>query len=231
MIARDNGDALTVSGDDPFVADYLYRESLSQLPEQTQRFLRRTALLDPLCASLCDAVLGESGSQEQLRGLEASNLFLIPLDRRREWYRYHSLFREFLLGEQRRIEPEIIPKLDLRAADWHESHGSPEMALEHLLNTTEIGPLRSADDGVAAPDLPSRADVDGAAVAVRGRRPRDRAVSPARRAGRLAGGPERGDHRSPAVGGDHRRCVVRAGAGGRHGVVRLLACHAASRHV
>ena len=139
VIARDNGgNALTVSGDDRFVADYLYRELLSQLPEQTQQFLRRTALLDPFCAPLCDAVLGESCSQQRLRDLEASSLFLIPLDRRREWYRYHALFREFLLGEQRRIEPGVIPKLHLRAADWHESHGSPALALEHLLNTTEL---------------------------------------------------------------------------------------------
>ena len=139
VIARHNRrDALTVSGEHPFVADYLYRESLSQLPEQTQQFLRRTALLDPLCAPLCDAVLGETHSQEHLRELEASNLFLIPLDRRRHWYRYHSLFREFLLGELRRIEPEIITKLDLRSADWHESNGSPGMALEHLLNTAEL---------------------------------------------------------------------------------------------
>ena len=128
---------MTVSGDDRYVADYLYRESLMQLPESLQRFLRRTAVLDQLCAPLCDAVLGESGAQQRLRGLEASNLFLIPLDRRREWYRYHALFREFLLGELRRVEPDVIMKLHLRAADWYESNGSPAMAVEHLLNTTE----------------------------------------------------------------------------------------------
>ena len=138
LIARDStGEAVTISGDDRYVADYLYRESLMRLPESTQRFLRRTAVLDQLCAPLCDAVLGESGAQEQLRSLEASSLFLIPLDRRREWYRYHALFREFLLGELRRVEPDIITKLHLRAADWYESNGSPAMALEHLLNTTE----------------------------------------------------------------------------------------------
>ena len=102
-----------------------------------QRFLRRTAVLDQLCGPLCDAVLGEPGGQEQLQSLEASSLFLIPLDRRRQWYRYHGLFREFLLGELRRIEPDVIPKLHLRAADWYEANGSPAMAVEHLLNTTE----------------------------------------------------------------------------------------------
>ena len=137
IAAGNDGEPVTVSGDDRWVADYLYRESLARLPEGVQRFLRRTAVLDQLSAPLCEAVLAESGAQEQLRGLEASSLFLIPLDRRREWYRYHALFREFLLGELRRIEPDAVMKLHLRAADWYESSGSPAMALEHLLNTTE----------------------------------------------------------------------------------------------
>ena len=137
VIARDSGGAEAVSGEDPYVADYLYRESMSQLPERTQRFLRETAILDQLSAPLCNALLGESSAQEQLRGLEASNLFLIPLDRRREWYRYHELFREFVLGELRRVEPDAVMKLHLRAADWYQSNGSPARAVEHLLNTTE----------------------------------------------------------------------------------------------
>ena len=137
-IASDSrGDALTITGDDRYVADYLYRESLMQLPESVQRFLRRTAVLDQLCAPLCDAVLEESGAEGQLRNLEAMSLFLVPLDRQRRWYRYHALFREFLLGELRRVEPEVIAKLQLRAADWYETSGSPALALEHLLNTTE----------------------------------------------------------------------------------------------
>jgi LuxR family maltose regulon positive regulatory protein len=119
------------------VADYLYRESLSQLPESVQRFLRCTAVLDQLCAPLCDAILEESGSQARLRHLEATSLFMVPLDRRRGWYRYHALFREFLLGELRRVEPDVIAKLHLRAADWYESNGSPALGLEHLLNTTD----------------------------------------------------------------------------------------------
>jgi LuxR family maltose regulon positive regulatory protein len=138
VIARhERGQEVTVSGDDRYVADYLYRESLMLLPKKTQRFLRRTAVLDQLCAPLTDAVLGESGGQERLRALETSNAFLVPLDRRREWFRYHALYREFLLGELRRIEPEIIVKLHLRAADWYEANGSQPLAVEHLLNTTE----------------------------------------------------------------------------------------------
>ena len=138
VIARGgHGEALTIYGDDRLVADYLYRESFIRLPEGIQRFLRRTAVLDQMCAPLCDAILEESGGQQRLRSLEASNLFMIPLDRRREWYRYHALFREFLLAELRRVEPDVIMKLHLRAADWYESNGSAAMAVEHLLNTTE----------------------------------------------------------------------------------------------
>ena len=62
---------------------------------------------------------------------------MIALDRRREWYRYHALFREFLVGELDRSEPDIVPKLHLRAADWYEANGSPSLAVEHLLKTTE----------------------------------------------------------------------------------------------
>ena len=139
MIARDtHREGWTVSGNDRYVADYLYRESLSQQDQKTQEFLRRTAVLDRLHAPLCDALLlGDTTSQDQLQTLEASNSFLIPLDREREWYRYHPLFREFLLSELRRVEPEAVMKLHLAAADWYETNGSPAMALEHLLNTDE----------------------------------------------------------------------------------------------
>jgi LuxR family transcriptional regulator, maltose regulon positive regulatory protein len=138
VIAKDSrGEVLAISGDDRYVADYLYRESLIQLPEDVQRFLRRTAVLDQLSAPLCDAILGESGGQARLRELEARSLFLVPLDRRRGWYRYHALFREFLLAELQQVEPDVITKLHLRAADWYESNGSPTFALEHLLATTE----------------------------------------------------------------------------------------------
>ncbi len=138
LIARESqAGEYTVAGDDRYIADYLYRESLAHLPEDTQVFLRRTAVLDQVSAPLCDAVVGGSGAHAQLRDLEAANLFLVPLDRRREWFRYHALFREFLLGELQRAEPELVAKLHLRAADWYEANGSPALALEHLLDTEE----------------------------------------------------------------------------------------------
>lgn len=138
MIARDGGgDPAAITGEDRYVSDYLYREALARQPAGLQRFLRRTAVLDQVSAPLCDAVLDESGSQRWLRDVESAGLFLVPLDRRREWYRFHGLFREFLLGELRRVEPEAIPKLHLRAADWYQANGSPALALEHLLDTAE----------------------------------------------------------------------------------------------
>jgi LuxR family transcriptional regulator, maltose regulon positive regulatory protein len=132
-----DGQSGVITGDDRYVADYLYREALSRLPEDSQRFLRYTAVLDQLCGPLCDAVVASPGGAERLHELEASSLFVIPLDRRREWYRYHALFREFLLGELRRRDPAIVEKLHLRAADWYEANGAPRLSVEHLLHTTE----------------------------------------------------------------------------------------------
>jgi LuxR family maltose regulon positive regulatory protein len=138
LIVKDShGQEPAVTGDDRYVADYLYREALIRQPEDMQVFLRRTAVLDQLSGPLCDAVLGSSDAAGQLRRLEAASLFVIPLDRHRQWYRYHALFREFLLGELRRTEPGLMMALHQRAADWYEANGSPVLALEHLLNTTD----------------------------------------------------------------------------------------------
>ncbi|CAM3502723.1 LuxR C-terminal-related transcriptional regulator [Occultella aeris] len=138
LIARHDGDgdsAAMVSGDDPFVADYLQREAYLRLPADTRRFLRRTAVLEHLSAPLCDAVLGRHDAQRMLRHFEGSSLFLVPLDRHREWFRYHALFHEFLLGELMTAEPELSDVLRLRAADWYEANGLPRRAVEVLLPT------------------------------------------------------------------------------------------------
>ena len=137
VIAKESrNQAPAVTGDDRYVSDYLYRETLSQQPEDMQRFLRRTAVLDQLCGPLCDSVLRSSDAAERLRRLEAASMFLVPLDRQRQWYRYHALFREFLLDELARTEPAIIVALHQRAAEWYEVNGPPSQALEHLLHTT-----------------------------------------------------------------------------------------------
>jgi len=138
MIARDaRAQPWGVSGDDRYVADYLHQEAFSKVDPVMQDFLRRTAVLERFNGPLCDAVLGESAGQHLLEALEASNSFLVPLDRRREWYRYHPLFRDFLLGELRRTDPELVETLHVRAADWFLANGSPAMAVDHLLSTTE----------------------------------------------------------------------------------------------
>lgn len=133
LLARDGGDPSSVTGDDRFVADYLYRECVRNLPEDTQRFLRRSAILEQLSGQVCDAVLDRTDSSTLLRGLEAHGLFLVPLDRRRGWYRYHALFREFLLGELAASENGSVARLHLAAAAWYEEHGLPAQAIEHML--------------------------------------------------------------------------------------------------
>jgi LuxR family maltose regulon positive regulatory protein len=119
------------TGDDRFMADYLHSELLAHLPPKLLAFLTRTAVLDRMCGPLCDAVLGTTGSADLLESLAGSNLLLVPLDRRRQWYRYHHLFGDLLRAELRRREPELLPQLHLRAAAWCETNGLPETAIEH----------------------------------------------------------------------------------------------------
>jgi len=138
LIARESANAAEVIvGEDRYVADYLYRESFSTLPKATQTFLCRTAVLEHLTDDLCRAVAGSS-VEGGLRALESSNVFLIPRDRTRAWYRYHPLYREFLLGELRRDEPELTPQLHARAAEWYQSREMPGMAIDHLLQTPDL---------------------------------------------------------------------------------------------
>ena len=119
------------TGDDRFMADYLWSELLGQLPPERVTFLTRTAVLERMCGPLCDAVLDTTGSSAVLAWLEGSNLLLVPLDRQRRWYRYHHLFHELLTAELDRREPELIPELHRRAASWCEANGLPESAIDH----------------------------------------------------------------------------------------------------
>ena len=119
------------NGDDRFVVDYMRSEVLGRLSRERQRFLTRTSILDRLNGPLCDAVLGRSGSTRTLESIERQNLLLVPLDRQREWYRYHNLFRDALRAELTRREPEAIPELHRKAADRFEELGLLEDALGH----------------------------------------------------------------------------------------------------
>jgi LuxR family transcriptional regulator, maltose regulon positive regulatory protein len=120
-----------VTGDDPFIADYLRSELLAHLPPELVTFLTRTAVLERMSGQLCDAVLDVKGSSQVLASLEDSNLLVVPLDRHREWYRYHQLFHELLLAELERREPELVGELHARAAVWCEANGLPEVAVDH----------------------------------------------------------------------------------------------------
>ena len=119
------------TGDDRFMADYLWSELLGQLPPERVAFLTRTSVLQSLSGPLCDAVLDTTGSSDALASLEESNLLLVPLDRQRRWYRYHHLFQELLRAELDRREPELVPALQARAASWCEANGLPETAIDH----------------------------------------------------------------------------------------------------
>ena len=118
------------TGDDRFMADYLQSALLAHLPPELMVFLTRTAVLERLSGPLCDAVLEASGSDRILSSLEDSNLLLVALDRQREWYRYHHLFRELLQAELERREPELVHGLHTRAAVWCEANGLAELAID-----------------------------------------------------------------------------------------------------
>ena len=112
------------SGGDRHVADYLVAEVLQRQPEKLRAFLLRTSVLERLSGPLCDAVLETRGSTERLRELEASNLFVVPLDDRRQWYRYHQLFADFLRLQLGAREPGLVPVLHRRAAAAERSTSS-----------------------------------------------------------------------------------------------------------
>ena len=96
-------------GDDRFVGEYLHTEVLAQLPDDLRLLLRRSSVVDRFCPELCDALTGRSDSAELLARVERAHLFLVPLDTRGEWYRYHHLFADVLRQELHRVEPEVVP--------------------------------------------------------------------------------------------------------------------------
>jgi len=130
--------AVSFGGDDRLVSEYMESEFLARISRRQRAFLTRTAVLERMCGPLCDAVLELSGSATVLADLERSNLLLVPLDRRGEWYRYHHLFRDMLLAELHRREPKLIPVLYRRAAQWYEHNGAPSEALEYWMKAGEV---------------------------------------------------------------------------------------------
>jgi LuxR family transcriptional regulator, maltose regulon positive regulatory protein len=118
-------------GDNRHIADYLGAEVLARQPDTIRSFLLRTSILERLSGPLCDAVLEAQGSARLLEELERSNLFLVPLDHRREWYRYHHLFAQLLRLELAAGEPALVTTLNRRAAAWHRQAGNLNEAIGH----------------------------------------------------------------------------------------------------
>jgi LuxR family transcriptional regulator, maltose regulon positive regulatory protein len=121
----------TFTGDDVYMGDYLRSELLDRISAADASFLARTSVLDRMCGPLCDAILCEQGSGAVLEQMEARNLLIVPLDRRREWYRYHHLLRDLLRAELRHRDPGLIQDLHFRAAMWFEANAMPEAAIDH----------------------------------------------------------------------------------------------------
>ena len=145
------GAAAAFGGDDRLVSEYVESEFLARIPERQRVFLTRTAVLDRMCGPLCEAVLERPGSGADLAGLARSNLLLVPLDRRGQWYRYHQLFREMLLAELERTSPALIPVLRRRAADWYLRNNLPEEALEYSVAASDVGTVGRRGGPLGAP--------------------------------------------------------------------------------
>ena len=137
------------AGDNRYIVDYLVEEVLQRQSERVQRFLLQTSILDRLCGPLCDtvrfgiaetpsgsegtAVTGQEGSGRMLEALERGNLFVVPLDDKRQWYRYHHLFADVLQARSMEEQLHQIPTLHLRASEWYEHNGSLPDAIRHAL--------------------------------------------------------------------------------------------------
>ena len=123
------------------VADYLASEVLESLTPDVRAFLMQTSILRRFTAELCDSVIVANDSAEQLKALEQSNLFLVSLDGRGDWYRYHNLFRELVHAELVTSEPAALPDLHRRAMTWCIEHGLIEDALEYAWSTGDPAEL------------------------------------------------------------------------------------------
>ena len=121
------------AGNDRYVFDYLVEEVLQRQPENVRQFLLETCFLDRLSGALCDAVIGGTGSRQMLEALDRTNLFVVPLDDRREWYRYHHLFADVL---ETQLDASALDRLRLlrrRASDWYEASGERGAAIRYAL--------------------------------------------------------------------------------------------------
>ena len=126
------------AGDDRYIVDYLVEEVLQRQPDHVRSFLLQTSILDRLSGSLTDAVTGQDGGKAMLEGLDRGNLFLVPLDDRRRWYRYHHLFADVLQARLLDEQPDRAPELHRRASDWYEKNGERSEAIRHAIAGTDF---------------------------------------------------------------------------------------------
>ena len=145
------GAVFAFGGDDQLVSEYVESEFLSRISRRQRAFLTRTAVLERICGPLCEAVLDLPGSATTLADLARSNLLLVPLDRRKEWYRYHHLFRDMLLADLHRLEPGLIPVLRRRAASWCLRNGWPEEALQYSMAAGDVNAAASLVENLGVP--------------------------------------------------------------------------------
>jgi LuxR family maltose regulon positive regulatory protein len=131
------------AGDDRYVVDYLAEEVLQRQPDDVQAFLLQTSILGRLSGPLCDAVTGHGGGKAMLEALDRGNLFLVPLDDRRRWYRYHHLFADVLQARLLDERPGQVPELHRRASAWYQRSGEQPVAISHALAAEDFG--RAAD--------------------------------------------------------------------------------------
>ena len=126
------------TGSNRYVVDYLVEEVLARQPEALRTFLLQTSILDRMCGPLCDAVTSRDDGQEALEYLEHANLFVIPLDEDRRWYRYHHLFTDVLRQRLRETDAHLLPELHQRASVWFERQGLATEAVHHALEANDI---------------------------------------------------------------------------------------------
>src|SRR3712207_3090129 len=121
------------AGDNRYIVDYLAEEVLQRQPERIRSFLLQTSILDRLNGSLCDAVTGQEDGRGMLEALERGNFFVVPLDDKRHWFRYHHLFAEVLYAHLMQEQPDLVATLHRRASEWYEHNSSAADAIRHAL--------------------------------------------------------------------------------------------------
>jgi LuxR family maltose regulon positive regulatory protein len=141
------------AGSNRYILDYLGEEVLRQQSDEIQNFLLETSILDRLSGPLCDAVTGRDDSQATLEELERANLFLLPLDDERRWYRYHHLFSEFLRERLRRSRAGLIADLHRRACGWYERNELEGEAVGHALTAGDTERAASLVEKIARTTL------------------------------------------------------------------------------